>query len=456
MLSQFHAFVRQKDGSIAILFGLIVFVLCGTVALGLDYARALAVRTKLQWSVDAAALGARATDLSDSATLQARVTDLFNYNNKGANNGAINITVSSTTITNGVRVEAQATVPTSFGRLLGVNSLPVSVKAEAVSANGNFEIALVLDNTGSMMGTKIDDLKSASKDLVDTVSTAVTAGGGGVKFGLVPFSQYVNVGTANRSSTWMSVPNDYSENYNSCYTTTDWDGCPTVSTPSTCYNDGVPYSCASVTCATPGPSRSVCSSGTITHTWYGCAGSRTPAPDTAVVANMSKPVPGVLDTSCPAQLTRLTSDTGTIKTQIDGMVATGETYIASGLMWGWRVLSPTEPFNDGVAAGGAVPTKKAMILMTDGANTMSQLDTTHSGYDVTASNTAMDQLCTNIKAQNIELYTVSFTVTDPAVKDRMISCATDAAHYFDSADGAALKTAFERIAGALTKLSLSR
>lgn len=436
------------------LFGLTIFVLSGSIALGLDYARALALRTKLQSAVDSAALGAKPNGAANDPAMVVRVNDNFNYNMLNQKFGAVAIAVSSTPISQGVRVEATANVPTTFGRLLGINTLPVSVKAEAISAQSNFEIALVLDNTYSMSGTKLSDLQAAAKTLVTNVDTASTPGS--VKYALVPFSNYVNVGVANRNATWMSVPAGVTQSGSYCYTQTDWPGCPTTTVTGTCTNDGVPYSCGYTTCATPGPPVEVCSPYSYTPQWYGCAGSRIPAPDIAVAASMAAPVPGILDVGCPSQLTRLTADAAAIKTQIDSFVAQGETFIASGLIWGWRVLSPTPPFADATPTNANPPTRKVMILMTDGENTKSQWDNAHEGSDTVASDAEMAQLCTLIKAQSIELYTIAFSVTNQQAKVAMKQCATDPSHFFDSTDGAALQQAFSQISGSLIKLSLSR
>lgn len=445
---------NDRRGSIAMLFGLTIFVLCGSIALGLDYARALALRTKLQAAVDSAALGANPNGTPNDPDMITRVNQNFNYNMQNQKFGAVALSVTSQPIPQGVRVTATAEVPTTFGRLLGINKLPVSVKAEAISAINNFEIALVLDNTFSMSGSKLSDLQSAAKSLVTSVDTASPPGT--VKYALVPFSNYVNVGVANRSASWMSVQPDKTVSGTWCYDDTNWPGCPTTTVTATCYNDGVPYSCSYTTCATPGPVVKVCAPYSYTSKWYGCAGSRIPAPDVNVSASFAAPIPGILDVGCPSELTRLTTDVAAVKGQIDGMIAQGETFIASGLMWGWRVLSPMAPFADAAPYNSNPPTRKVMILMTDGENTKSQDDVAHEGGDAAASNAEAAQLCSLIKAQNIELYTIAFTVTNQQAKTALKACATDHAHFFDSTDGAALQQAFAQISGSLIKLSLSK
>lgn len=57
---------------------------------------------------------------------------------------------------------------------------------------------MVLDNTGSMAGAKIAALKKAAKELVTNLSATVVSADQ-VKFSLVPFGRYVNIGLANHN-----------------------------------------------------------------------------------------------------------------------------------------------------------------------------------------------------------------------------------------------------------------
>ncbi len=63
----------------------------------------------------------------------------------------------------------------------------------------------------------------------------------------------------------------------------------------------------------------------------------------------------------------LTDNVTSIINAIKAMTAEGGTNIHEGAAWGFRVLSPGEPFDQGAAYNPDV--KKVMILMTDGANT---------------------------------------------------------------------------------------
>jgi hypothetical protein len=60
---------------------------------------------------------------------------------------------------------------------------------------------------------------------------------------------------------------------------------------------------------------------------------------------------------------------------IRNMRADGYTHVAEGVGWGLRVLSPGEPFTEGVSYDNQDITK-AMVLLTDGENTFERRATT--------------------------------------------------------------------------------
>ena len=139
-------------------------------------------------------------------------------------------------------------------------------------------------------------------------------------------------------------------------------------------------------------------------------------------------------------MTRLTSDKATITAGIEAMKAENSgryTYVPTGLMWGWRAISNLTPFADGVAyTDNSV--QKVIILMTDGANTLTIANGAVSsaepcgemwGHDqkttpapLTDSYTA--ETCENIKAKGIVLHTIAFEVAEGSpVETLMRNCA---------------------------------
>ena len=103
----------------------------------------------------------------------------------------------------------------------------MTASAEVECGSDTIEIALVLDNSGSMgSGGKIDTLRSAAADLVNTLHTTMgqQSRPDPIKFSLVPFSGMVNVGPNNKNASWMDTTGvgTYHHQY------LDWDSDPSA------------------------------------------------------------------------------------------------------------------------------------------------------------------------------------------------------------------------------------
>ena len=197
--------------------------------------------------------------------------------------------------------------------------------------------------------------------------------------------------------------------------------------------------------------------------------------------------------SCPTPIMPLHNDAASLKSYINTLSATngGGTMGNLGLIWGGRVLSESwnglwsvKQESGATITGEAIkpytePTNtKAIIMMTDGGSNW--YDGTYSpNSDPTAYGTApndryavgklgstsrtnfetkIDQkitrLCTALKARGVEIYTITFRVTDPAINAVYQNCATDSAHFATASDNAAILSVFERIAKELKRLRI--
>lgn len=455
-------FGANRQGSVAIMFALAILALMMCAGSAIDYARSYSSKQALQQDLDAALLYAgtermqQGEDFDAQAGVQRYLDGLKRETHAY---GAITATVTQPTPTS-LQAIARAKVPTSIMRVFGFANLDIAADAEASLGQSPVEVALVLDNTGSMEGAKMAALQDASKSLIDVAYQAPNSDQH-VKLSIVPFAQYVNVGLGNRNKSWLSVPADG--------TTTGPQTCSMVtpvSGQSNCQDmtgtyvaDGVTKTYTYTQCDyTYGPPVNQCSTPTYTTTWYGCVGSRNYPLDTLDDQYTSKEQ-GLPNTACPSEITPLTNDQGVLKGQIDNMVATGETYIPAGLMWGWRVLSKNAPYDQAKDYGEMVngsPVHKIMVLMTDGQNTLSPTYPAHDGNDTALANKLTAEVCTNIKAKGIDIYTVAFSVTDPAAKALLQSCASSTSKYFDATSAAELKTSFNEIAKDFSPLRLSR
>ena len=397
-------FLNSCAGNIGITLALALVPLLIAGGVAIDMVRLNNVNTTLQAAADSAALaGATSKQLANSAALT-KIVNSFLTENK-----ALSLMSSGVVVDNHIDpstgafvVNVKGKVDTAFMKLVGMPTMDVGGMSAVNLGMQGLELALVLDNTGSMSGAKIAALKTAAKQLISILESA-KADYSDLKFALVPFSQYVDVGIANRNASWIMVP-------------------PAIGK---------------------------------TSNWNGCIGSRNNPMDERVGTSGSN-YPGVLDVACPAEITPLTTNTAVIKSEIDRMVAGGSTYIPTGLLWGWNVLDSSVPYTEGRTAAqlAAVNGRKVIVLMTDGENTASPIYPDHSGRDAFAANKKLESLCANVKADGIEVFTVSFQVPTPTIKAILSDCATDTGHAFDADNSAMLMDAFMRIGDQLSGVRL--
>ncbi len=449
-------FRRDNRGSVAIITAIALVSLMGVVGLAIDYSRMSSTRQELQGFADTALVAAATSAKSNTDPQSAANSSL-------AANWAVKKRLGTATIAisdlgnNELEGLAATTLPMTFMKVLGKHSVDISVKASVVYGQGSVELALVLDTTGSMSGQPLSDLQSATKTLLDTAYSPPGATDK-VKVAVVPFGQYVNVGVSNRSKPWMSVPADSTATQNVCTTYNPVTGTSNCQTKTaTGYNDGVPYTYTYQDCQyTYGPPVTTCGPQTATVTWNGCAGSRTyPLENDANVAS-GQPVPGVMNVWCGTELLRLSKDRSKIDDTIAALTAVGETYIPAGLIWGWRAISPDSPYSDATQYTGTNVARKAIVLMTDGANTRSPNYPDHEAYDANQANTLMAETCAAIKAKKIALYTVAFSVTDQATKNRLSACASSTSHFFDAPNATQLTASFQKIGQTLAAMYLKK
>ncbi len=201
-LTMVCGYIRLREGTIAIAFGLMAPMLVGAVGLAMDVSQAYLVRQRLNGAVDAAALAAAAT-YEDSDLIADRVVDFIKANYSAEEIGILdedNITIDVTE--NEVTVRAAAIYPATFMRIFGYDRLTVSSTVVVARELKGLEVVLVLDNTGSLVSGMTDNRSSSTP--IRAVRTAATnfvnilfsrvEDPEDIKIGVVPYSSSVNVG----------------------------------------------------------------------------------------------------------------------------------------------------------------------------------------------------------------------------------------------------------------------
>jgi hypothetical protein len=322
-----------------------------------------------------------------------------------------------------LKLTASGNINTVFTKLLGKTQIDFSASSEVLWGIKKLNLALVLDNTGSMAASgKMTNLKSAAHDLLTTLQNAAKKPGD-VQVAIVPFATDVNVGKGYVDASWIDW--------------TDWNAangtCSSSSyhSKSSCESHGYKWTIASHS------------------TWNGCVNDRDQNND---VLN-TVPVAGAPATmfrahqasACSASMMPLGYDWTALNNKIDAMTPTGNTNVTIGLAWGFQLISPVDPFN---APPPADDLEKAIVILTDGTNTQNRWSSTESVID------ARTKLaCDNIKAANIKIYTVRVIDGNASL---LKGCATKPSMYYDVDQANELTGVFKSIAQNLANLRIAK
>ncbi len=201
-------FCRDDDGTIAPIFGLAAIPLVVSVGAVVDFTNAYDKKTVVQDSMDSAALAAGKK--IGSLTMDQLKTDVDNYyySNVGTRLDTppeLQVGLAASTIT----LTTTLVVPTYFLGIIGIHHLDFNIKSQATLAFGTLEVAMVLDNSGSMQtNSNIATLRTAATNLTNTIFNLGTTSTKPepVKMSLVPFAGSVNVGPAfqnDATATWL-------------------------------------------------------------------------------------------------------------------------------------------------------------------------------------------------------------------------------------------------------------
>jgi Flp pilus assembly protein TadG len=220
-------FRKDLRGNFGMITAVAMLPIMGGVALAVDYAEMTRERQLVENALDAAAI-ATARHVVDGATdtqLVAYATDFFHANLGGVNPADTTLTVTLPTNANGggtlklgAVLDYKPYFLPVFREMLngatGSNDIRLAAGTE-VRLKNTLEVALVLDNSGSMSDPgkgsgedRIDLLKDAAKQLVDTLAAQallIKQVDKPVQFAVVPFAASVNVGPQYASAGWMDT-----------------------------------------------------------------------------------------------------------------------------------------------------------------------------------------------------------------------------------------------------------
>lgn len=496
LASRLRSMVTDQRGAVAVLFALAAIPLIGFIGLGVDNARGYIVRSRLSSAVDAAALAGG--NAFFAATRDDDIRMYFRANFPDGYLGAVvtGPTIHADEVNQTLTVSASATLPNTFMKLVGSESVVVASSAEVTRRMRAMDVVLSIDVSGSMTTrdpgqslTRIAATKQAANDLV-----TILFGGDTHKellqIGLVPWSSKVNVMIDGQPfnaglTTSLTVPT---------FTVPEIGG--TQSRVYYANNSPVPLLVA------PPSGWKGCvfnryvhnatdaDDGDIRDGTFSGGGKDWPAwapvlpgdyPDAAIAAVWGgEPVDGkdskgkakkcALAPSgqecgpCPpVGITPMQHDKGVITTAINRLAADGNTNLPAGLGWAWRVLTSIPPFEHTPSA--EYEPVKAIVLMTDGENCATYGDGYKAVFGLCSSTSARDamnaraiKLAANVKASGVLIYVVQFVAQNAALEAflKQVASGTSSPYYYFAPNSAALKAAFHEIANNLSELRLSK
>jgi Flp pilus assembly protein TadG len=421
--------VYDRRGTVGIVFAAMIVPVTVSIGMAVDLGHAVTVKNDLQLTLDAVALAAGRTlqTSGDEAGAEAHARQYFASTiPHGVDAKITRLTIDSST--SSVALTAVARVDTGFLSMIGIDSLSLSAAAAAdvgqAGSGKDLEVAMMLDVTGSMGGSKIADLKLAAKDLVqsllpDAESAAHT------RIAVVPFSETVRPGNDVLASIIGSPPATKSMR--------DAGGQMRTFTLTACVSERL--GADAFTDAAP-----------VAGSWIGSVYTQ---------SGSCLPASSVLP---------LTNDKAALDSRIDGLLANGWTAGQIGTAWAWYALSPNWadiwPMGSEPAAYSGNVTKVA-VLMTDGEYNTGyrrgvQTRTVGGSPDNGSSDEQARQMCEAMKAEGVVVYTVGFQLTDGNAIETLERCASGDSYAFLAGDGSQLRQAFRDIAFRLADLKLTQ
>jgi Flp pilus assembly protein TadG len=478
-------FLPNQFGGVAVIVAFSLIPLIVLTGIAIDISRVSFVQTKLQYAVDAAAIAGVEYEPAD---FEFNARNLFEANfPPGTYESAVQLTITreedqdSSTFVN---VKATGTIPSYLGAFVGINTLSVKVQSQAKKQAEGLEFAMVLDTTGSMaFDNKMTNLKIAATNMINILYDDKNSKPN-FSISIIPYVATVNIG--NNHQNWLSNPSQL----NRFTSNVSWKGCVGMRSSDKDLTDAPPSSnrwpvyfaestlSGAPRCSTPSTDQD--------NDWcYDSQGRlvvKTEIPNEDVTVGPNR--------SCGLPILPHQNNATALKNLINQMqpVYGGGTFGDLGLVWGWRTLSPLwlNLWNGqaGYPKQYNLPhNRKALLIMTDGANQWFDSSLPPTGGDPTAYGFGATQstriglnnlgttqnsqakskidakyatLCNSIKAQGIEIYVVTFLLNDSNSQTLYLNCATKPEWYFNAQRSEDIVGIFETIARLLQPISVTK
>ena len=422
-----QGFGTNEEGSVALLFGLMSFVLFVTGALAVDYSRVIDMRSGVASAVDAASLAAGRAMLDgklDDGEIIALATKYFNEDVKVVKPlgtvGQPDIRLDREAGT--VDIDVASSVKMTLARVAGFQTMKIPVLSAATYKQKDIEVGMALDMTGSMGDVvggkrKIDALKAAFGRFADRLIPDQKSTANRVRIGLAPYSAGINLGKyAADVSQKRSLDGCVTERRNGEFTDT-----PVPLLPVGAALNPLTFQVKADGIKDLDPTE-------------GQGGNNYYCP--------------------PAALMPLTDDKTALLASVNSYQPAASTGGHLGVQWAWNLVSDKWGGTWGANVGDSMSQVKdgkllkAVVLMTDGI-----FNTSFHGKMSSEQGLA---LCSAMKAEGIVVFSLAFNAPAAAQKT-LRACASDGTQYYaNAASPDELDKAFNSFAASLNNLRVSK
>jgi Flp pilus assembly protein TadG len=467
--------LRDTRGAVVMIVALGMLPLLGATGLAVDAALGYVLKSRLSKSLDTAGLAAGRVALNDDAQDVALAFFEANFSSGAGAATITEFTFELDPTRQFVTLEAVAETPTMFMRIFGREIMTVSARTVIERETTGLELALVLDNTGSMWGPNFTAMRDAAFEIVDIIfgdESEIE----NLWMSVVPYTATINIGPTRtgwlRSDDRVLVsPGDFS--------TQGWRGCVQARPYPLDTDDTPPGAMPFTSFFYPATVR------TQDNNWPPMVNS---IADQNGGSSSNRNTARGPNLGCGPAITPLTPSRATIDAAIGNMGPwhRGGTAGNLGLTWGWRTLSPQWRGLWGGETPATHPLdydeplmEKVVVILTDGNNQFYDHDSASAGNPPGSDHTAygrlealgvttlaagraildsrMRETCTAMKNEGIRIYTITFDIggsgPDATARTLFRDCATSPAMYYN-ASATQLVDVFRAIGGQLANLRI--
>lgn len=217
--SKLKRFIKDDAGNFAMITAIAAPALFGSVAIAVETSSLQRSRTHIQNALDVAALatGKHLAITTENDELEAYARNFFEANlhesldhSKVGFNFAL---VDAPDSGKRIRLSSDYDYPVTM-KILGLDEVAMDISAEVTAGNRTIEVAIVIDNSGSMGSytggtytTRLEKAQEAATALTNQLFALANISNkpDPVKISVVPFGHSVNIGNQYRDSSWMDM-----------------------------------------------------------------------------------------------------------------------------------------------------------------------------------------------------------------------------------------------------------